>query len=123
MLSHITLHLARSPGHPEGSESDGYEITAPLDADGRLDPKVWHDQRGHCLVRRFKPGERSRQGRLVHRAGGPGGGTWVIDYDDRREDDDEVGFRLDTHLFRPGEYVSLADEDGELQTYRVVSVR
>jgi len=50
-------------------------------------------------------------------------GTWVIDYDDRREDDDEVGFRLDTHLFRPGEYVSLADEDGELQTYRVVSVR
>jgi hypothetical protein len=46
----------------------------------------------------------------------------VIDYDDRREDDDEVGFRLNTHVFRPGEYVSLTDE-GELQTYRVVSVR
>ena len=123
MLSHITLHIARGPAHPEGSESDGYEITAPLDVEGRLDPKTWRDQRTHCLVRRFRPGEPTRQGRLVHRAGGSGGGTWVIDYDDRREDDDEIGFRLNTHVFRPGEYVSLTDEVGKLQTYLVTSVR
>ena len=39
----------------------------------------------------------------------------MIDYDDRRKDDDEVGFRFNTHVFRPGEYVSLTDEDGELR--------
>ena len=37
--------------------------------------------------------------------------------------DDEIGYRLDAHRFLPGEYVSLADDEGDLQTFRVTTVR
>lgn len=122
MLKNITLHLARSAEHPEGTTAEGYEIIAPLDAEGHLDPRGWRDARTRCLVRRFVPGEPARHGRLVHRAGGPGGGTWLIDYDDRSTDDDEVGFRLNTHVFREGEYVSIRDAFGDMQTLRVAAI-
>jgi hypothetical protein len=64
-----------------------------------------------------------RYGMLVHRAGGAGGATWVIDYDPRRTTDDEPGYRLNQHRFVPGEYVSIQDEDEKLHTFQVVSAR
>jgi hypothetical protein len=60
---------------------------------------------------------------LIHRAGGLDGATWAIDYNLDRSDDDEVGYRLGSHSFKPGDYVSIRDEDGEMQTFRVADVR
>ena len=123
MLHRVTLTLARCPDHPDGSAGRGYEITAPLDPDGRLDPALWRETRGHCRVRRFWTGEPDRHGRLKHRAGGAGGATWLIDYDDRRTDDDEPGYRLDTHRFTEGEYVSVHDaEANALHTFKIAKI-
>lgn len=55
-----------------------------------------------------------RHGRLVHRAGGLGGATWMIDYDDRGNDDDEACFRLGGHRLVEGESVSVRDADLDL---------
>jgi len=74
-------------------------------------------------VRRFWSGEPTRYGRLVHRAGGEGGATWLIDYDDRTTADDEPGYRLGTHAFVEGEYVSIREAgDGDYHTFRVARV-
>ena len=65
--------------------------------------------------------EDEKIGRLVHKSGGPEGATWTFDYDEDRRDDDEAGYRFDTHAFVPGEYVTLRDP-GASHTFRVVSV-
>ena len=108
-LYRVTLTLARCPEFPDGSAGRGYEIVAPLGADGRIDAPLWRETRDRCRVRRFWTGEPDRHGRLVHRAGGEGGATWLIDYDDRRTDDDETGYRLGSHAFVVGEYVSIRE--------------
>lgn len=119
-LRRVTLTLARCPEHPEGSAGRGYEIVAPLGPEGRLDAALWQETRDHCRVRRFWTGERDRHGRLVHRAGGEGGATWLIDYDDRTTDDDEAGYRLGTHAFLEGAYVSIRGaDDAAYHTFRV----
>jgi hypothetical protein len=123
VLTVITLHLARTPEFPEGSNRHRYEIHAPLDAEGHLDAEAWLVERERCRVRRIWPGEPDRHGWLVHRAGGAGGATWWIDYDDKRDDDDEAGYRLGTHRFVAGDYVSFRGADGELQPFRIDSVR
>jgi hypothetical protein len=60
-------------------------------------------------------------GRLLHRAGGAGGATWVIDYNDASSEDDETGYRFDRHSFVRGEYVTVTDRHGP-HTFRVVEV-
>jgi hypothetical protein len=35
---------------------------------------------------------------------------------------EEAGYRFASHAFRPGEYVSIRGEDGDLHTFQVVSV-
>ncbi|MBX9933499.1 MAG: hypothetical protein K2Y56_18575 [Methylobacterium sp.] len=119
-LQRVTLTLARGPEHPEGSARRGYEIVAPLGPDGRLDAALWHEARNQCRVRRFWPGERDRHGRLIHRAGGEGGATWLIDYEDWTNEDDEPGYRLGTHAFVEGEYVSIREAGDE--TYQAFKV-
>jgi hypothetical protein len=119
----ITLHLARTPGHPEGSTQHGYELRAPLDATGHIDAEAWQESRELCRVRRFWAGEPDRHGWLVHRAGGAGGATWCIDYDDAESEDDEFGYRLDNHRFVAGDYVSIRDTGGELLPFRIASVK
>jgi hypothetical protein len=121
MLHHITLHLARSKQFPEGSSRYGYEITAPLDAEGRLDQDEWGARRNHCRVRRFWADEGERQGVLVHRPGGSGGATWMIDYNQGRLGDEEAGYHLHQHRFIEGEYVTIEDDDGKPYTFQVVS--
>lgn len=119
----VTLTLARCPEHPDGSTGRGYQILAPLGRDGRLDAELWRHVRDRCRVRRFWTDERDRHGRLVHRAGGEGGATWLIDYDDRTDADDEAGYRLGTHAFVEGEYVSIRDAGDETyHTFRVAHV-
>jgi hypothetical protein len=123
MLQRITLHLARNHDFPDGSSRHGYEVTAPLDTDGRLDSIEWCSKRAQCRVLRFWRGEPDQHGLLVHRPGGAGGATWMIDYDEDRADDDEAGYRLGTHSFKVGDYVSIRDADGNLNTFKVTEVR
>lgn len=119
-LSRVTLTLARCPEHPDGSTGRGYEIVAPLTPDGHLDPALWRETRDRCRVRRFWIGEPGRHGRLVHRAGGEGGATWLIDYEDWTNEDDEAGYHLGTHVFVEGEYVSIRDAGGAVyRTFKV----
>jgi hypothetical protein len=117
----IHLNLARSKEFPSGSSRHGYEFVAPLDAQGHIDAALWRAHRERCGVRRFW-GEEEEFGKLVHKPGGGEHARWVFDYDDTTEDDDEAGYRFGAHAFRPGEYVSIRDEDGETHTFRVVSV-
>ena len=124
MLQRITLHLARTPEYPEGSATHGYEIVAPLDGSGHLDPHAWQEERARCHVRRFWASEPDRVGRLVHRPGGSGGATWVIDYDDTSTGErEEEGYHLNTHRFVEGEYVSIRDHASEPIPFMVAALR
>ena len=46
----------------------------------------------------------------------------MIDYDQDRADDDEAGYRLGTHTFRVGDYVSISSKGTKSHTFKVVSV-
>ena len=118
----IRLNLARSKEFPQGSARHGYEFVAPLDGTGHIDVALWRANRDHCRVRRFWEGEDDEIGFLVHKPGGPEHGRWIFDYNPDRADDDESGYRFGAHAFRPGEYVSIADEDGEMHTFKVAAV-
>ena len=119
VVSHIELHLARERGHPQGDPNHAYHLYLPLSDDGRIDAKAWRDNQPLCHVRRQRPNEEEARGRVVH---GPGG-RWIFDYDDGSARDDEVGFRLNTERFVPGEYVSIREDDGKTHVFQVVSVR
>jgi hypothetical protein len=122
VLKRIRLNLARSKEFPLGWDKHGYEFVAPLDADGHINPELWRKYREHFGVRRFWGGEDDEIGRLVHKPGGAEHGRWVFDYDEATEEDDEAGYRFGDHIFRPGEYVSIRDEEGAMHTFQVVSV-
>lgn len=118
----IRLNLARSKEFPQGSTRHGYEFVAPLDDKDHIDVTLWKQHRDHCRVRRFWVGEDDEIGQLAHKPGGPEHGRWMFDYNPKRADDDESGYRFGAHAFRPGEYVSIRNEDGEMHTYQVASV-
>ncbi|MQT13503.1 hypothetical protein [Segnochrobactrum spirostomi] len=120
-LYSVTLHLARGPEFPNGSARHGYTIVMPLDADGHLDAKLWERRRADCTAQRFW-GDDDDAGMLVHRSGGQGGATWLIDYEAGETEDDEPAFRLDGHRIAIGEYVSIRDEAGALHTFKVVDL-
>ncbi len=120
-LRKVTLHVARCPAFPAGSEDHGYVFVAPLTSDGRLDPGLWRRERSRCRAVRFWAGSPAQVGLLKHRAGGAGGATWLLDFDPTRSDDDKAGERLDLHRFAPGEYVTLTDE-GRSLVFQVASV-
>ena len=65
---------------------------------------------------------RSRSAGCVHKPGGAEHARWVFDYDESRADDDEAGYRFGSHAFVPGEYVSITEDDGDVHTFRVISV-
>jgi hypothetical protein len=121
-LQHITLHLARCPDYPEGSDRHGYSFRAPLDGRGHIDPLRWKETRPHCVVRRFWAGEADRHGQLIHKPGGAQGATWAFDYDASTTRDDEAGYRLGDHAFVPGEYVSIRDDAGAMHSFVVHQV-
>ena len=121
-LKRIRLNLARSKEFPQGSPRHGYEFVAPLDGNGHIDIALWRQHREHCRVRRFWEGQDDEIGFVVHKPGGPEHGRWIFDYNPKRADDDESGYRFGIHVFRSGEYVSIRDEDGEMHTFVVASV-
>lgn len=117
-LKKIRLNLARNQEYPGGSAQHGYEFVAPLNNEGHIDAAEWKKHRNDCRVHRFWQGEADEYGHLIHRPGG----SWAFTYDIDGDDDDEAGYRFGMHAFRPGEYVSIKDEDGELYTFQVVTV-
>ncbi len=116
-LRKIRLELARGHEYPEGSSSHGYELVAPLAADGHFDAAEWREVKTRCLVRRFWEGAPDQNGLLVHRGGG-----WAFDYDKARKDDDEPLFKLDRHRIVEGDYLSVTEQDGVQRTFRIVRV-
>jgi hypothetical protein len=118
-LSHVTLELAREPGHPHGSSEHAYHLYLPLQPDGRIDAEGWRRNRRQCRVRKVRPGHEEARGLILH---GPGG-RWTFDYSEDSARDDETGFNFRTESFVVGEYVSIRENDGEMHTYQVVSIR
>lgn len=114
---HIRLELAREPGHPAGDPTEGYDIVAALDAEGRLDGEAQRAEPARGHVRRFSRDETVSTGQLRQ---GPGG-RWILDMEDG-EAEDAVGFRFGEERFVPGEYVSLSLPSGEQHTYVVARV-
>ena len=45
----------------------------------------------------------------------------VLDYEETTTDH-QSGYRFDAHVFLPGEYVWIKDDDGDAHTFRVMSV-
>lgn len=122
-LRKVTLNAARSKQFPDGSIRHGYDFVAPLTADGHIDVDAWKAHRGECFAHRFWGDDPALRGLLVRRPGGAGGSTWAFEWKGGRgQDEEEEGFRFADHAFQPGEYVSLREEDGDLVTFRVVSV-
>lgn len=120
LLRRVRLELARDHDFPAGSRDRGYDFIAPIDEQGRVVPSAWKLVRDRCRVRRFWAGQPDEVGHIVHK---PGGG-WAFHYDIHGDPQhDEPGFRFEKHLLKPGEYVSIKEQDGVLRTFRVVSVR
>ncbi len=117
-LRHIRLELARTPDHPDGSIHCGYEFNLPLTDEGRFDLAEWKKRMDECTVRRFWEGEDDEQGVLERLSRG-----WAFSYDPRSEDDDEPLFRLEDHVFKAGEYISITEHDDVQRTFKVVYVR
>ncbi len=116
MLKKIRLELARNPKFPEGSRNHGYEIVAPLTADGHLDVEAWSKAKDKCTVHRFWQGEEDERGHIERKRN-----RWVFSYAPG-DDDDEPIFRLGDHVFKPGEYISITEHSGEQFTFLVASV-
>ena len=121
-LRRIRLELARATGHPDGDAGQGYDFVAPLDSASHISLEGWKRERGLCFAHRLEHGQVVERGVLSHRAGGPGGATWVFDYDPQSDGEEEAGYRFGGHAFVVGEYVSIRDEDGDMRTYKVASV-
>jgi hypothetical protein len=117
-MQHVRLELARTPDHPTGSMNCGYEFNMPLAEDGHIDLEEWKTRRSECTVRRFWEGEDDEVGHLIRSRNG-----WAFSYDPDTDEDDESVFRLEDHVFKSGEYVSITEHDGEQRTFRVVFVR
>jgi hypothetical protein len=117
MLKRIRLELARTREYPEGHAGCGYEFVAPVDRNGHLDADAWPKVRERCTVRRFWVGADDEHGLLVrtksHR--------WVFSYRPG-EDDDEPIFKLDRHVMKAGEYVTITEHDGVARPFRVAEV-
>lgn len=113
----IRLELARTPDFPDGSPGRGYLLHLPLDAHGVIDEATRMAAPGRALVHRFWPGEPDANGYVVRTPSG-----WAFSYRPG-EEDDEALFRLDRHAFRPGEYVTLTEPDGERLPFRVAIVQ
>ena len=119
LLKRIRLELARDHDYPEGSAAHGYEFVAPLNEAGHIDAEGWRRNRDACRVHRFWQGEEDEKGHLIHTRGG----QWAFHYDlNGKVDEDEAGYRFDSHVFKEGEYVSIHEQDGRTRTFRVAFV-
>jgi hypothetical protein len=115
----IRLELAREPGHPAGDRDIGYVLIAPLDEGGRLDPDTARSFKDACTIVRRRDDEEPVRGWLRRRPGG----SWAFHYEfENGAEDEDPGYRLGDHIWAPGEYVTIQEDEGA-HTYRVISVQ
>ncbi|MFM1815348.1 MAG: hypothetical protein RLZ98_2043 [Pseudomonadota bacterium] len=120
LLKRVRLELARDHDFPNGSSEHGYDFIAPIDDNGHIAADAWKLLRDRCRVKRFWEGEPDEVGHIVRKPGG----SWAFHYDIHGDaEHDESGYRFDAHVFQPGQYVSLKEQDGQLKTFIVKSVR
>jgi len=118
-MRRVRLELARDHDFPDGSRAHGYDFIAPLDENGHIVDADWRKQKDRCRVKRFWAGEADEVGHIVKKRGG----KWGFHYDIHGDaENDETGYRLAEHAFKPGEYVSILEHDGVLRTFKVMSV-
>lgn len=120
MLRRVRLELARDHEFPNGSSERGYDFITPLDRRDQIDFAAWKDLKDRCRVRGFWAHEVAETGHVVHKRGN----IWAFHYDMHGDPThDETGFCFNSHTFAPGEYVSIKEQDGQMPTFRVASVR
>lgn len=117
-LKQIRLELARSREFPEGSDKHGYEFFAPLKPDGHIDGAHFKELAQLCTVHKFWDGD-DEHGQIVRTGDDK---HFAFSYRPGDEDD-EPFFKLARHAFKPGEYITLTEPDGEQHTFKVVWVR
>jgi hypothetical protein len=117
MIRQVRLELARCHEFPEGSSAHGYSLALPLTQDGYLDKDELHRHREPLHFSRFW-GSDNEGGVLRH-----GHRGWVLALGSGASEEDEVLFKGDRHRFAEGDYVSIAERDGETRTFRVAAVK
>ena len=118
----IRLNLARSKEFPEGSDRRGYEFVAPLDDKGHIDINLWQGSANIAAYAGSGKVRTTRSASWCTSRAGPSTRAGCSTTTRPPTDDDESGYRFGAHAFRPGEYVSIRNDDGETHTYPVVSV-
>lgn len=113
-LMTVRLELGRTEEFTEGSRNHGYQFVVPLGEDGRIDLDGWREKPQICTVTRFWGGYPDQHGQLVRTAEG----GWAFSYEPG-EEDDEVIFRFEDHVFKEGEYVTVTETDGKVLPFRV----
>lgn len=109
----IRLELARTHDFPEGSTARQYLLTLPLDDDDRIDAAAIEAEPARATVRRIWDGEPDRHGYVIRTERG-----WALSYALGEEDDEPI-FHLETHPIRIGEYLTLTENEGEVQPFRI----
>lgn len=112
----IRLELARGPDHPEGSHRIGYELTLPLETDGRLAVSVFRELPELCTVHRYREDSDDRVGTLKHHRGD----HWAFAYGSPDALEEDL-LHFGQHRFRTGDYMSVQDQHGHDHAYRIVS--
>ena len=112
----IRLELARTPEYPEGSPSRAYILRLPLSKDGLIDEAMVGSHPELASVLRSLPEEPDQKGYIVRKASG-----WAFSYA-LGDDDDEAVYHLETHPIRMGDYITLAEPDGQRLPFRVVQL-
>ena len=116
-LKRVRLELARNEEFPDGSPNHGYEVTLPITDDDRFDVAGWESDGQLCTMVKFTAEDDDQHGQLVR----TDGGQWAFSYE-LGDADDEPIFRLESHVFRPNEYVTVSDAEGGQHVFRVISV-
>lgn len=110
----VRLELGKSGAFPNGSRMHGYDLVAPLDADGVIGEAAWRENPTRATVKRFWQGELEKRGGLVRMPDG----AWAFDFKDGAAPQ-----RLDTPALKVGDHVSVTDDRGAAQSFRVAAVR
>ena len=111
----IHIELARGPDHPEGSHRVAYELTLPIDGEGRFDQKRFHATPELCTVHRYREDSDDRVGTLRHHRGD----HWVFAYGAPGPLEEDLP-RFGQHRFRIGDYLSVLDAKGQDHAFRIV---
>jgi hypothetical protein len=104
--------------NPSGERSaTGYELVAPLDASGHIDPDLWREYHEFCGVTRLRFGLPDKVGHLCRRRGG----GWALRYDEGSASAVESSYYLASGRFTIGASIGISDGQ-TLQMFEVTSI-